>query len=216
MFEKLDSFRPEGECGNYKNFLKAVEKLYLDRKGKRKLKSQKSKKKKYQTKIRCDFIISVEDQKIFAWPSSSSPSLIVLTLSLQGEGTETWIEAINGLANLYKRERMLPPIRFNYVKERGKYLKGFLEDYEVFEQLIDRLYVKRPGRNNDIRCDILVSEQERAVWAWPNKSTDNLIAFCWYAEDVDKEEWEERKESLKKICEKHDIVYLNFSPFNPD
>jgi len=209
--------KPVGECADYENFEKALKKLYLEesRKGKRKIKN-KGKKSIQETKVRCDLIVSIEDQIIFAWPSSSSKNLIALRLSLQGESSEEWINAINSLAKIYKKEGMLLPIRFNYVKERGRYLKGFVDEYEVFKQLIDRLYIKRPGRKNEIRCDIIVSEKERSIWAWPNKVTQNLIAFCWNAEDVSQEEWEAKKNDLEGFCDKHNIVYLDFNPFKPE
>jgi len=213
--ELLVEEKPTGEFESYEDFKIALKRLYLDRKGKISKKSKKKETGEEASRVLCDIIIAVEDMKIFAWPNSSSQKLVVLTFSFQDKDSKEWIETIEDLAALYKSEGMLAPIRFDYVKERGKYLKGFVSSYDTFEYLLDRLYLKRRGRDNEVRCDIFVSAKERLIWIWPNKNTDNLIAVCWDAQKESELTWSYHIDRLKTLCDTEGIEFLKFNLFSP-
>ena len=202
----------EGACNFLEDFKKKIEKYYINRPGKKKLTTEEGEK----SKVLCDLIEAIEDKEIIAWPATIGAKRIAIILKQAEDENilETWGDKLKGMVDFCKKNKILKPLRVKRFERKHRFLRVFVEKYRDFIDLLSRLYIYRRGMNDEIRCAIHVSLEDKRFWLWPVVETSNLIAVCFEAEHLIGQ-WDLFLTDIERRAKENEIDYDKWDYFAP-
>jgi len=201
-------------CISFQNFKDGLDN-YLSREGRKKLKDEKN----GESSVACDILIATDDKVIVGWPGVYSSDLKGLIFNYKKyvgiSEKSTWNKGISELKKFCKDNGILSVVEFNTINTNKRFLIGTFVKYLPFLNSFLRFYIRRKGMEENIRCDIIVVTEQKSIWLWPNKGTQNLIAIKFEPEDINPEDWKEIIDKVKLIESEYGVhreTYANFYP----
>lgn len=201
-------------CVSFQNFEDGLNN-YLNRTGRKKLKDEKN----GESSVACDILIATDDKIVVCWPGVYSPDLKGLIFNYKKYAgvseKSTWDKGISRLKKFCENNGILSVVEFNTINTNKEFLTGTFIKYLPFLNSFLRFYFRRKGREEDIRCDIIVVTEQKSIWLWPNKGTKNLIGLKFEPEDINPEDWKAILEKIDLIDSEYGVhkeTYANFYP----
>ena len=203
---------PIGEAETLEDLTCEIDKRYINRKGRKKLKDESGR----ESDVACDVIICEDRRFILIWPGVAASSLVSVKFDYLERGAKTgktWEEVKQYIKDFCEKNKILPPIEFKNVISLNKYLMGTCEKYKKFLNLFIRFYLRRKGKDEKVRCSFIITKEPKEIFVWPIRETNNLIVIKY--EPTSLRYWEQIGKKIDQLCAEYQIERSNYITFSP-